>query len=75
MLVSGLESGAIDALVVQDPMAMGEKGVEALLAHFSGKEVPKTIDTGCHVVTRENMKTAEIDRLLHPPLEKYLGGG
>jgi hypothetical protein len=33
------------------------------------------IDTGCHVVTRENMSSPEIDRLLHPPLEKYLGDG
>lgn len=73
-LVSGLASGAIDALVVQDPMAMGERGVAALEAHLAGRPVPRTIDTGCHVVTRENMKTPEIDRLLHPPLEKYLGG-
>ena len=74
-LVSGLESGAVDALVVQDPMAMGDKGVEAVRSHLAGKQVPRTIDTGCHVVTRDNMKTPEIDRLLNPPLEKYLGGG
>lgn len=75
VLVAGLESQAIDALVVQDPMAMGDKGVAALLAHFQGKPVSRSIDTGCHVVTRENMKTAEINRLLHPPLKKYLGNG
>ena len=74
-LVAGLESGGIDALVVQDPMAMGDKGVEALLAHLEGKPVARTIDTGCHVVTRANMKTPDIDRLLHPPLKKYLGDG
>ena len=73
VLVGGLESGAIDALIVQDPMAMGDKGVQAVLAHLEGKEVPRSIDTGCHVVTLENMKTKEIDRLLHPPLKKYLG--
>ncbi|MDG2029869.1 MAG: substrate-binding domain-containing protein [Phycisphaerales bacterium] len=75
VLVAGLESSAIDALVVQDPMAMGDKGVGALLAHLAGKPVDRSIDTGCHVVTRENMKTPEIDRLLHPPLKKYLGNG
>lgn len=74
-LVAGLESGSIDALVVQDPMAMGDKGLEAVVAHINGKTVPKTIDTGCHVVTKANMKTPEIDRLLHPPLAKYLGEG
>jgi ribose transport system substrate-binding protein len=74
-LVAGLVSGAVDGLVVQDPMAMGEKGVEAVLAHLAGKPVPKVIDTGCHVVTKENMAAPEIDRLLHPPLEKYLGDG
>jgi ribose transport system substrate-binding protein len=75
VLVAGLESSAIDALVVQDPMAMGDKGVGALLAHLAGKPVARSIDTGCHVVTRKNMKTPEIDRLLHPPLKKYLGDG
>jgi ribose transport system substrate-binding protein len=74
-LVAGLESRSIDALVVQDPMAMGDKGVEALLAHLEGRPVARTIDTGCHVVTRANMKTPDIDRLLHPPLKKYLGDG
>lgn len=75
VLVSGLKSGAIDALVVQDPMAMGEKGVDAVVAHIQGKKVKKFIDTGCHVVTKANMNDPEIHRLLNPPLEKYLGDG
>lgn len=73
VLVAGLESGGIDALIVQDPMAMGEKGVNAVLAHRSGKEVKKFIDTGCYVVTKDNMKDQEINRLLNPPLKQYLG--
>lgn len=72
-LVAGLGSGGIDALVVQDPMAMGDKGVQAVIAHLNGKKVEKFIDTGCHVVTRENMKEPDMKRLLDPPLEKYLG--
>lgn len=72
-LVAGLDNGAIDALVVQDPMAMGEKGVDAIVAHIQGKTVEKFIDTGCHVVTRANMTEPNMQRLLDPPLEKYLG--
>jgi ribose transport system substrate-binding protein len=73
-LVGGLKSGAIDALVVQDPMAMGEQGVKAILAHLKGEPVPELIDTGCHIVTKANMSTPEIARLLNPPLAKYLDG-
>lgn len=72
-LVFGLVSGAIDALVVQDPMAMGEKGVTAVVAHIQGKKVEKFIDTGCHVVTKANMSEPNMQLLLNPPLEKYLG--
>ena len=43
-LVLALEKGEINGLVVQDPFAMGERGVHALVDHLDGKPVeqPKT---------------------------------
>jgi ribose transport system substrate-binding protein len=71
-LVTGLREGKVDALVVQDPFAMGEKGVNALVDAWAGKDVSKRIDTGCGVITTENMDSPESQRLLDPPLDKYL---
>lgn len=71
-LVAGLRDGKVDALVVQDPFAMGEKGVGALVDAWAGKTVDKRLDTGCGVITTENMDTPESQRLLDPPLDQYL---
>lgn len=71
-LVAGLRNGKVDALVVQDPFAMGEKGVGALVDSWAGREVAKRLDTGCGVITTENMDSPESKRLLEPPLDTYL---
>ncbi len=63
-LVEALQSGEIDALVAQDPTLMGYQGVKTLVAHIQGKEVPKTIDTGVRLITRENLNTPETKKLL-----------
>jgi len=53
---------------------MGELGVKMIVDHLQGKTIEKRVDTGATMVTPENMDTAESQRLLHPPLAKYLGG-
>ncbi len=63
-LVDGLKAGIIDSLVVQNPYKMGYEGVKAVLASLEGKDVPKRIDTGVALVTRENLETPEIQALL-----------
>lgn len=62
--VEALKSGALDALIVQDPFKMGYEGVKAAVAVLNGKEIPKRLDTGVYVVTRENLNQPEIARLL-----------
>jgi ribose transport system substrate-binding protein len=54
---------------------MGYLGVMTLVEHLSGKTVAKRIDTGVELVTRENLAQPEMQELLNPPLEKYLGTG
>lgn len=70
--VEGLAAGDIQALIVQDPVRMGYLGVVRMMEHLAGSEVPKRVDTGVHVVTRDNMEEPEIHALLHPPLDEYL---
>ena len=70
-----LESGDVQGLVVQNPVKMGYLGVMTLVDHLDGKPVAKRIDTGVVLVTRENMTEPDMQALLNPPLEKYLGTG
>ena len=69
-LVKGLREGAIDGLVVQDPVRMGYTAVQTMVAHLRGQPVEKWIETGVHVATKENMATPEIKALLEPDLSK-----
>lgn len=66
-LIEGLGAGQIDALVVQNPYNMGYLGVKTLVTKLKGGAVEKRIDTGSTVVTKQNMNTPEIQKLLKPP--------
>jgi len=71
-LAKGLRDGNVDALILQDPVRMGYLGVKTMVDHLQGKPVEKRIDTGVHVVTRENMSQPEMKELLQPDLSKWL---
>lgn len=60
-----LETGEVDALVVQNPYAIGYLGVETAYRLLNGQKLPAPeIDTSTMLVTRENMYTEESQRLL-----------
>ena len=60
--------GVVQALVVQDPFKMGYEGVRTVAQIVRGEGTPpKRIDTGATVVTSENMRRPEVQRLLPPP--------
>jgi ribose transport system substrate-binding protein len=63
-LVAGLKAGKLDALVVQDPVRMGELAVTTLAAALAGEKVEARIDTGAQVATQANMGEPGIARLL-----------
>ena len=69
-LAKGLRDGLVDALVLQDPVRMGYLGVKTMVDHLQGKPIEKRIDTGVHVVTRENMSQPEMKELLQPDLSR-----
>jgi len=70
--VAALRAGDLQGLIVQDPLNMGYVAVKTAIAKLRGESVPKLIDTGCTLITAENMDSPDIHDLLHPPLDKYL---
>ena len=64
LLLEALRNSDIDSLVVQNPYKMGYEGVKTLVENLQGKEVPKRIDTGVKLITKENIDSPEIQALL-----------
>ncbi|NOY58723.1 MAG: ABC transporter substrate-binding protein [Calditrichaeota bacterium] len=64
--IKSLQNNVIQALIVQNPFKMGYEGVKAAMNALAGKPVEKRIDTGVAVVTKENLNTPEIEKLLNP---------
>lgn len=64
--VDGLQEGSVDALVVQNPYAMGYLGVESAYKLLSGQgdSLEKTVDTSTQVVDRENIFTMDSQKAL-----------
>lgn len=63
--VGMLETGEVDALIVQSPYAMGYLGVEAANTLLNNqKPEADRVDTQIKLVTRENMFEAECQRML-----------
>lgn len=63
-LVASLKAGEINALVAQNPLQMGYDTVRVLALHLRGEKVPPTVDTGCALVTKENLETPEVKKVL-----------
>lgn len=69
-LVKLLADGNIAALVVQDPFRMGYDGIKTALAASKGEKVPKDVDTGVNLITKENMNSQRSKELLTPDVSK-----
>lgn len=64
--VKAIEDGHMQGLVVQRPFMMGEVGVKTAVAAAQKKQVEKSIDADVKVVTKDNLKTPEVQKLLKP---------
>ena len=71
-LIDALEKGEMHGTVVQNPFYMGYMGVKTCVAALRGTKVEKRIDTGCTIVTPENLKDPKIHELLYPPVKEFL---
>lgn len=65
-LIAALRTGELDGLVLQNPFAMGELGVRAIVRHLDGQLVEKRIDTGVMLVTPDNLNDPAVQNLLSP---------
>lgn len=74
MTVDGLQEGSVDALVVQNPYAMGYLGVESAYKLLSGKGsgLEATVDTSTQIVDRDNLFTMDSQKALFA-FEQHLG--
>ena len=71
-LLDDLRSGAIDALVVQDPFQMAYVGLKTLIDNRAGRKPPRRIDLPPTLVTHDNLTEPKIEQLLNPDIQKYL---
>jgi ribose transport system substrate-binding protein len=63
-LVRSIQEGGIDSLVLQDPFKMGYEGVKTIVDKAAGKSPERRIDTGVKLLTKENLDTPEMQRLV-----------
>lgn len=64
--ISMMEQGIFQGLVVQKAFKMGYIGVRETVRMLCGETVEANIDSGCELVTPENMYTSEIEKLIFP---------
>jgi ribose transport system substrate-binding protein len=71
-LLDDLRAGAIDSLVIQNPLRMGYESTRAIGLKLSGQTPPAKVDSGATLVRREDLDKPEIQALLHPDIRQYL---
>ena len=66
LTVDGLQDGSVDALIVQNPYAMGYLGVESAYKLLTGQggELEQIVDTSTQIVDRENLYTIDSQKAL-----------
>jgi ribose transport system substrate-binding protein len=72
-LLAAVESGQIDALVLQNPFNMGYLAVKSVVEKLRGGAVAARTDTGAQLVDRKNLHDPGIVELVKPDLAKWLG--
>ncbi len=71
LLVKALEQGEISGLVVQNPVNMGYEGITTLLTHLHHQPVDREVDTGCTMVTTDNLADPAIQQIINPTVATY----
>ena len=61
-----MENGVFKGLVVQKTFKMGYIGVKETILMLRGKSYEKDVNSGCELVTPDNMYDSEIEKLLFP---------
>lgn len=64
--IDALSNGILSALLIQRPWSMGYWSIFYAVSAAEGVGIPKNVDTGAVVVTKENMNTPEGKAVLEP---------
>lgn len=69
--IKALREGVITGLIAQNPFKMGHDAVDAAVAKIRGNGRPQAdTDTGSTLITKDNVDSPEVQKLLHPSCEK-----
>ena len=63
-----LEAGLFKGMVIQKPFNMGYLGIEQAIKVLKGYPIEYSLDSGCQLITKENMYEDENQKLLYPVL-------
>lgn len=69
-MIEEMRAGTLDATVLQDPFRMGFEAVRTVVDKINGKTPDKRIDLPAVVVTRANLDSPEMKRLVKPDLKQ-----
>jgi ribose transport system substrate-binding protein len=70
--VAAIKSGALKAIMVQDPYGMGYKGVDSAVKAIGGEKLPAYVDTGVVAVEAFNVDDPATQGILDPfKMKKY----
>ena len=61
-----MEQGVFSCFVVQKAFKMGYLGVKETIRLLDGEAYEENINSGCELVTPDNMYTSEIEKLIFP---------
>ena len=61
-----MEQGIFQCVVVQEAFKMGYLGVRETVRLLNGQSTGLFVDSGCELVTRENMYDTRIEKLVFP---------
>lgn len=65
--IKALREGVITGLIAQNPFKMGHDAVTAAITKVRGKgAAPASTDTGSTLITKENLDSPEVQKLLNP---------
>ena len=70
-LISDLQEGIIDSLIVQNPYAMGFESIRTLCDKIQGRTPERRLDTGVTLVNKQNLSEPAVQQLLNPKLENH----
>lgn len=74
-LVADMRAGVIDSIVVQDPFRMGYESTRQMALHLQGGETVAHIDSGAYLLDAGNVDAPEMQAVVFPDLEYWLGRG